>query len=153
MQYVELEDVGGRLSAGSHWKMRNAKDELMSPINGSNFYTAITIAAMEDTGCYKGNYSNAENMVWGKNAGCVLFDKKCVIDGVPQVPEMFCVVNTTYKSEFMCASDRMGIGRCLIIKKLVCQHISSTSPIQKSLVLRIRWITAHSYYHFLTLCA
>ncbi|CCW72232.1 unnamed protein product [Phytomonas sp. Hart1] len=116
MQYVELEDMGGTGAVGSHWKMRNAKDELMSPINGTSFYTTFTIAAMEDTGYYKGNYSNAESMSWGKNAGCLLFDKKCVIDGVSQVPEMFCVVNTTNKSELKCASDRMGIGCCLITK-------------------------------------
>ncbi|CCW71261.1 unnamed protein product [Phytomonas sp. Hart1] len=109
MQYVELEDVGG-MSAGSHWKMRNAKDELMAPVNGSNFYTAITIAAMEDTGYYKGNYRNAENMVWGKNAACLLFDKNCVRNGVSQVPEMFCDSISHSKSELKCTSDRMGIG-------------------------------------------
>ncbi|CCW72228.1 unnamed protein product [Phytomonas sp. Hart1] len=111
MQYVELEDMGG---AGSHWKMRNAKDDLMSPKKGGFFYTAITIAAMEDTGYYKGNYRNAESMAWGKNAGCVLFDKNCVIDGVSQVPEMFCDSKTVSISELKCTSDRMGIGDCAI---------------------------------------
>ncbi|CCW72240.1 unnamed protein product [Phytomonas sp. Hart1] len=114
MQYVELEDAGGSRSAGSHWKMRNTKDELMAPINGSSFYTAFTIAAMEDTGYYKGNYSNAESMSWGKNAGCLLFDTKCVINGVSQMPEMFCDSKIRLKSEYRCTSERMGIGNCLI---------------------------------------
>ncbi|CCW72211.1 unnamed protein product [Phytomonas sp. Hart1] len=122
MQYMELEDSGGGVSAGSHWKMRNAKDDLMSPTDSASFYTAITIAAMEDTGYYKGNYSNAEDMSWGKNAGCVLFDEKCVIDGVSQMPEMFCDSKTASNSEFKCSSDRMGIGDCMII------HHSSLAP-------------------------
>ncbi|CCW72151.1 unnamed protein product [Phytomonas sp. Hart1] len=114
MQYVELEDVGGAVTMGSHWKMRNAKDELMAPAESAGFYTAITIAAMEDTGFYKGNYSNAESMAWGKNAGCALFDKNCVIDGVSQMPEMFCEGDITSESDLRCSSDRMGIGNCLI---------------------------------------
>ncbi|CCW71652.1 unnamed protein product [Phytomonas sp. Hart1] len=112
MQYVELEDTGGAVTIGSHWKTRNAKDDLMAPALTAGFYTAITIAAMEDTGYYKGNYRNAESMAWGKNAGCVLFDKKCLIDGVSQVPEMFCDSKTDLISELKCTSDRMGMGDC-----------------------------------------
>ncbi|CCW69206.1 unnamed protein product [Phytomonas sp. Hart1] len=114
MQYVELDDLGSTGAASSHWKMRNAKDDLMAFIDSAGFYTAITIAAMEDTGYYKGNYRNAESMAWGKNAGCVLFDKKCVIDGVSQVPEMFCEGKIASISEYRCTSDRMGIGDCLM---------------------------------------
>ncbi|CCW72275.1 unnamed protein product [Phytomonas sp. Hart1] len=114
MQHVELEDMGGTKTVGSHWKMRNAKDDLMSPSFSAGFYTAITIAAMEDTGYYKGNYRNAESMAWGRNAGCVLFDKKCVIDGVSQVPEMFCDGVISLISDYRCTSDRLGIGDCAI---------------------------------------
>ncbi|CCW72274.1 unnamed protein product [Phytomonas sp. Hart1] len=114
MRYVELDDMGGTGTVGSHWKMRNAKDELMAPSDSAGFYTAITIAAMEDTGYYKGNYRNAESMAWGKNAGCVLFDKNCVIDGVSQVPEMFCDDKYYSISDYKCTSDRMGIGDCAI---------------------------------------
>ncbi|CCW71256.1 unnamed protein product [Phytomonas sp. Hart1] len=114
MQYMELEDDGGLGAVSSHWKMRNAKDELMAPADSACFYTAITIAAMEDTGYYKGNYRNAESMVWGKNAGCGLFDEKCVINGVSQVPEMFCDSKMNSYSEFKCSSNRLGIGNCTI---------------------------------------
>ncbi|CCW71255.1 unnamed protein product [Phytomonas sp. Hart1] len=112
MQYMELEDDGGLGAISSHWKMRNAKDELMAPTDSANFYTAITIAAMEDTGYYKGNYRNVQSMVWGKNAGCMLFDEKCVINGVSQMPEMFCDRKTASISEFKCSSNRLGIGNC-----------------------------------------
>ncbi|CCW61441.1 unnamed protein product [Phytomonas sp. EM1] len=112
MKYVEMEDAGGSRSVNSHWKMRNAKDELMSPASYAGFYTAITIAAMEDTGYYKGNYSNAESMAWGKNAGCGLFNEKCVIDGVSQIPGMFCDTKNMVINEFSCTSNRLGIGNC-----------------------------------------
>ncbi|CCW69087.1 unnamed protein product [Phytomonas sp. Hart1] len=114
MQFMELEDMGDDGSVDSHWKMRNAKDELMAPASIAGFYTAITIAAMEDTGYYKGNYGNAESMVWGKNAGCVLFDENCVINGVSQVPEMFCDRKIASNSKYKCTSDRMGIGNCMM---------------------------------------
>ncbi|CCW71257.1 unnamed protein product [Phytomonas sp. Hart1] len=114
MLNAELDDKGGTGSVSSHWNMRNAKDDLMSPTDSASFYTAITIAAMEDTGYYKGNYRNAESMAWGKNAGCVLFDKKCVINGVSQVPEMFCERKMNSNSEYKCTSDRMAIGNCAI---------------------------------------
>ncbi|CCW69086.1 unnamed protein product [Phytomonas sp. Hart1] len=114
MPYVELEETGSTSVVNSHWKMRSAKDDLMSAFNSAGFYTAITIAAMEDTGYYKGNYGNAESMAWGKNAGCVLFDENCVINGVSQVPAMFCDRKIPSISEFKCTSDRMGIGDCMM---------------------------------------
>ncbi|CCW61212.1 unnamed protein product [Phytomonas sp. EM1] len=123
MTHMELEDTGGSVSVGSHWKMRNAKDELMSPVIYAGFYTAMTIAAMEDTGYYKGNYSNAESMAWGKNAGCVLFNEKCVINGVSQVPEMFCVTETRTKSEYKCTSNRLDVGYCDLSDNMT--HLSS----------------------------
>ncbi|CCW69085.1 unnamed protein product [Phytomonas sp. Hart1] len=62
----------------------------------------------------KRNYRNAESMVWGKNAGCVLFDENCVINGVSQVPAMFCDRKIPSNSKYKCTSDRMGIGDCLM---------------------------------------
>jgi len=57
---MELEHWGSSAVADSHWSYRNAPDELMSSYTGALRYTALTIAAMEDTGFYKGNYDNAE---------------------------------------------------------------------------------------------
>lgn len=111
MQYVELEDQGGSGSASSHWKMRNAKDELMAAASSAGIYTAMTIAVMEDLGFYKGNHDKAETMTWGKNTGCKLFDDQCVINGVSQFPSLFCDSET---SSYVCPSDRAGLGHCRI---------------------------------------
>ncbi|RNC48187.1 GP63 group I member a protein [Trypanosoma cruzi] len=106
---MELEDEGGERTASSHWKRRNAKDELMAGIPGIGYYTALTMAAFEDTGFYKANWGKEEPMSWGNNSGCALLTEKCVINGVTQYPEMFCTVNSSLLS---CTSDRLALGYC-----------------------------------------
>ncbi|EKF33604.1 surface protease GP63, putative,metallopeptidase, putative [Trypanosoma cruzi marinkellei] len=106
---MELEDEGGSETALSHWKRRNAKDELMAGIAGIGYYTALTMAAFEDTGFYKANWGMEEPMSWGNNSGCALLTEKCVINGVTQYPEMFCTTESSLRS---CTSDRLGLGRC-----------------------------------------
>ncbi|KAK7199349.1 major surface protease gp63 [Novymonas esmeraldas] len=111
--FLELEDMGGEGTKLSHWKRRSMKDDLMAGTPVAGIYSAITIAAMEDTGFYKGNYSMAEPMMYGRNAGCGLLREKCVVNGVSQFPEMFCgYANAT---NLVCASDRLGVGDCNIV--------------------------------------
>ncbi|KAK7199251.1 major surface protease gp63 [Novymonas esmeraldas] len=107
--FMELEDAGESGTVYSHWKRRSAKDELMAGISGAGAYSALTIAAMEDMGYYRGNYSMAEPMMYGQSAGCSLTTDKCVVDGVSQFPEMFCSSSST---TMVCTSDRLGIGYC-----------------------------------------
>ncbi|KAK7199348.1 major surface protease gp63 [Novymonas esmeraldas] len=111
--FLELEDMGGRGTALSHWKRRSMRDDLMAPSNGAGIYSAITIAAMEDMGFYKGNYSMAEPMMYGRNAGCGLVREKCVVNGVSQFPEMFC--GSAKRNKLVCASDRLGVGDCNLV--------------------------------------
>ncbi|KAF8291252.1 putative surface protease GP63 [Trypanosoma cruzi] len=108
---MELEDEGGERTASSHWKRRNAKDELMAGIPGIGYYTALTMAAFEDTGFYMANWGKEEPMSWGNNSGCALLTEKCVVNGVTQYPEMFCTVKSSLLS---CTSDRLALGRCTI---------------------------------------
>ncbi|ESL05425.1 leishmanolysin [Trypanosoma rangeli SC58] len=86
---MELEDEGGDLTAWSHWKRRNAKDELMAAINSAGYYTALTMAAFADLGFYRVQWDMAERMPWGSNSGCELLTQKCLTKGVTQYPEMF----------------------------------------------------------------
>ncbi|PWV18491.1 putative surface protease GP63 [Trypanosoma cruzi] len=108
---MELEDEGGSGTATSHWKRRNAKDELMAGVSGIGYYTALTMAALEDTGFYRANWGKEEPMSWGNNSGCALLTEKCVVNGVTQYPEMFCTVKS---SLLQCTSDRLGLGHCTI---------------------------------------
>ncbi|KAK7201561.1 major surface protease gp63 [Novymonas esmeraldas] len=111
--FLELEDMGGESTVLSHWKRRSMKDDLMASSNGAGIYSAITIAAMEDMGFYKGNYSMAEPMMYGRNAGCGLVQDKCVVNGTSQFPSMFC--GSANATNLVCASDRLGVGDCNII--------------------------------------
>ncbi|EKF26783.1 surface protease GP63, putative,metallopeptidase, putative [Trypanosoma cruzi marinkellei] len=109
---MELEDGGAEGTSSSHWKRRNAKDELMAGISGVGYYTALTMAAFEDTGFYKANWGKEEPMSWGNNSGCALLTEKCAINGVTQYPEMFCTAETDV---FLCTSDRLALGHCTIL--------------------------------------
>ncbi|KAK7194442.1 major surface protease gp63 [Novymonas esmeraldas] len=111
--FLELEDMGGRGTALSHWKSRSMKDDLMAGTTVAGIYSAITIAAMEDTGFYKGNYSMAEPMMYGRNAGCGLLTEKCVVSGVSQFPTMFC--GSVNRTKLVCASDRLSVGVCNLV--------------------------------------
>ncbi|KAK7199184.1 major surface protease gp63 [Novymonas esmeraldas] len=111
--FLELEDMGGEGTKLSHWKRRSMKDDLMAGITVAGIYSAMTIAAMEDTGFYKGNYSMAEPMMYGRNAGCGLVQDKCVVKGVSQFPAMFC--GSANRTNLVCASDRLSVGFCYLV--------------------------------------
>ncbi|GET86514.1 GP63, leishmanolysin [Leishmania tarentolae] len=111
LEYMELEDQGGEGSAGSHIKMRNAQDELMAPAAAGGYYTALTMAIFQDLGFYQADFSKAEAMPWGKDAGCAFFTRKCMEKGVTKWPAMFC---NDAQSIMRCPSNRLSIGTCSI---------------------------------------
>ncbi|KAK7199472.1 major surface protease gp63 [Novymonas esmeraldas] len=111
--FLELEDMGGEGTKLSHWKQRSMKDDLMVGTTVAGIYSAITIAAMEDTGFYKGNYAMAEPMMYGRNAGCELLTDECVVNGVSQFPAMFC--GSANRDKLVCTSDRLSVGDCNIV--------------------------------------
>ncbi|RNE97513.1 surface protease GP63, partial [Trypanosoma rangeli] len=98
----------------SHWDRRRAKNELMGPTvaTGADFYTALTMAAFEDMGFYKANFSMAEPMRCGKNAGCEFVnEKQCGPDDHTKFPAMFCQKNYSGTMSY-CTSDRVALGQC-----------------------------------------
>lgn len=84
---VELEDQTG--SATSHWKQRNLRDDMMAGVLGAGKYSALTLAAFEDMGYYKADFSKAEPMVWGYKMGEAMLTEKCIVNGEAQNP-FFC---------------------------------------------------------------
>ncbi|ORC83447.1 surface protease GP63 [Trypanosoma theileri] len=99
-----------------HWERRIAKDELMSTytpdldVTGA-YYTSLTLAVFDSMPFYKASFDMAENMSWGKDAGCDFLkggdEKKDEI--IQKHNEMFCK-----RSELIleCTSDRFALGRC-----------------------------------------
>ncbi|RNE97382.1 putative surface protease GP63 [Trypanosoma conorhini] len=106
---MELEDEGGEGTAQSHWERRNAKDELMAGVAGVGYYTALTMAAFEDTGFYRANWGMEEPMAWGNSTGCEFLQEACVQDGSTRYPDMFC---TGVSTHFRCTSDHLALGVC-----------------------------------------
>ncbi|EKF27301.1 surface protease GP63, putative, partial [Trypanosoma cruzi marinkellei] len=111
LEGMELEDEGGEGIEMSHWKKRSAVDELMSSDEGIGYYSVLTLAAFEDMGVYKANYSMAEILWWGNNSGCGLLEKKCLTEGITDYPDLFCnkFPDDTYK---LCTYDRLSLGSC-----------------------------------------
>ncbi|TPP51607.1 Leishmanolysin family protein [Leishmania donovani] len=109
LEYLEMEDQGGAGSAGSHIKMRNAQDELMAPASDAGYYSALTMAIFQDLGFYQADFSKAEEMPWGRNAGCAFLSEKCMEDGITKWPAMFCNENEV---TMRCHTGRLSLGVC-----------------------------------------
>ncbi|KAK7196992.1 leishmanolysin, GP63 [Novymonas esmeraldas] len=111
-EYLELEDLGALGAAGSHVKMRNARDDLMASGRGAGYYTALTLAVLQDLGFYQADFSKAEEMPWGHNAGCDFLTSKCMENNITRWPNMFC---NTPNTTLSCPSDRVSLATCSIV--------------------------------------
>ncbi|KEG07421.1 putative surface protease GP63 [Trypanosoma grayi] len=115
---MELEDESyGAYKSHSHWERRNAKDELMAPIVGAGYYTALTMSVFEDMGFFRANWGMEEPMSWGSGAGCYFLTHKCVEGGATKYPNMFCT-ETTNANAWSCTSDRTSMGWCGTTKEV-----------------------------------
>eukprot|EP00434_Breviolum_minutum_P014530 symbB.v1.2.012814.t1/scaffold884.1/size313170/26 len=61
----------------THHETRVLRDDVMSYGDGLEAVSAVTLAALEDTGHYLANYSAAECMWWGKGRGCGFVLRRC----------------------------------------------------------------------------
>eukprot|EP01084_Bolivina_argentea_P107898 192867_1 len=77
---LPLENNGGDGSALSHWDEKYARTEIMTAQLSTSlmYFSDFTVALMEDSGWYYVNYYYSEPFYWGKNAGCELWNEKCV---------------------------------------------------------------------------
>lgn len=92
MRYFGCDDGGGgdvpeevvglplmgrpELGRASHWETRILRDDVMS-YGGRSAVSSITLAAMEDLGHYRANYSAADCISWGRSAGCGFVTSRC----------------------------------------------------------------------------
>ncbi|KAL5497157.1 hypothetical protein EMCRGX_G013581 [Ephydatia muelleri] len=68
---LELENGGGSGTEMSHWEARILGNELMTSTQAFNLkLSEMTLALLQDTGWYQVDFSKAEPLQWGKNAGC-----------------------------------------------------------------------------------
>ena len=103
----------------SHWEQRNFMNELMAPIATHNTITsALTLAALEDSGWYRANYSHVGTLRWGSNKGCQFLSEPCIHAGGNALSDEFCTTGQDLStgawpdSSVGCTSDYMAKGYC-----------------------------------------
>ncbi|ORC91499.1 surface protease GP63 [Trypanosoma theileri] len=95
-----------------HWKRHYAKDELMGTYldrPSGMYYTNLTLAVFDSMPFYEADFSRAETMSWGRNAGCGFLHGKCIEDDYPKFPDMFC---SKISDDLHCTTDRTALGKC-----------------------------------------
>ncbi|KAK7199479.1 Leishmanolysin [Novymonas esmeraldas] len=88
--YLKLDSLGGTSTKSSPELHLSAKDKLTAGSDGAGVYSALTIAAMEDLGYYRGSYSMAEPIRDGNDPVGELATEKHTVNGVSLLPEVFC---------------------------------------------------------------
>ncbi|KAL5460017.1 hypothetical protein EMCRGX_G033427 [Ephydatia muelleri] len=122
---LELENGGGSGSELSHWEARLLGNELMTGSRANSArLSAITLALLQDTGWYQVDFSKAEPLQWGKNAGCQFLLGSCggyiknkLASGGSTEP--FCTTITDYSQPLKlgCTPDRDAVGFCNMVKQ------------------------------------
>jgi hypothetical protein len=111
LEGIELENQGGDGSAGSHWEARvMLGDFMIAETYPENIISEISLALMEDSGWYKVNYYTGGLFRYGKNEGCDIHTKKCIVDNKSSYPNIFC---TTPEVQ-MCFASHLSRGYCLM---------------------------------------
>ena len=79
---IELENIGGKGTTGSHWEARILLGDIMNGViyTEEQDISEFTLALLEDLGYYKANYYTGGLMRYGKNKGCSFLIDKCVND-------------------------------------------------------------------------
>lgn len=114
---LEMETQGGSGTAYSHWNSRIAFNDLMNPqaVFTDFVYSEFTLAAFEDSGWYKPDYSYAQTVNFGYKEGCDFHEKKCIVNDEP-ISRMFC--NDT-QAKSLCTHDYLSRGNCYLIENSV----------------------------------
>ena len=84
-------------------------NEIMAAVASgtSGIRSAITLAALEDSGWYRANYSVAEPLLWGRGEGCTYITEPCV-GGPSGTLHGMC----TTAGETGCTADYRARGSC-----------------------------------------
>lgn len=87
---------------GTHWDERYFYSETLSAYYApeANYFSALTLALLEDSGWYRANYTNTQTSPFGHGAGCDFVEKECIErnDDLPMGGEL-----PQYSKGFFCA--------------------------------------------------
>ncbi|XP_065839196.1 leishmanolysin-like peptidase isoform X2 [Oscarella lobularis] len=114
---VELENQGSAQTAFSHWEKRLLENEAMTGTFTQNpVFSEITFALLEDSGWYKPDYSKADRLNWGKNAGCSFTTQSCGSPINSNNPAPFCTALKQQPFQLRCTVDRLAVALCNMVK-------------------------------------
>jgi len=119
---AELEDQGGDGTALTHWEKRLFQNEAMTGTVHTDdpIYSRITLAMLEDSGWYIPDYSKAQDLSWGRGAGCAFATKSCkelmeiAEDADESTP--FCNTLMGNAERTYCTADSKSVGSCNLVK-------------------------------------
>lgn len=75
---VYLENEDGNQPAGSHFEKIFFGNEIMTgQTTGNPVWSKFTLTLMEDSGWYKVDYTQAQELDWGKGKGCDFYQYFC----------------------------------------------------------------------------
>ena len=110
---LENQPTGGAGACfGSHWEQRLFMNELMAPVDSHvAIKSALTLAALEDSGWFRANYSVAEPLLWGRGKGCSYVTSPCVSGGGTAALDGMC----TSAGATGCTADYRARGYCNLV--------------------------------------
>lgn len=111
-------------SEGSHWRQANVNHELMQPASAEDSQrkriSAFTLNFLEDTGWYVADKSAAQELEWGRGAGCAFVLDGCSswVSNNKGKQSYYCSESQAGKD--VCTHDSRGIGMCSLIPGTSC---------------------------------
>ena len=109
MRGMPVENEGEAGSKGSHWEKFLLGNEMMVSDTVANpIVSEFSLRLFEDSGWYQINYSMAEPIFWGRNAGCSILDGNCAMHGKKCITkgEEGCFYDYTFQAT--CSSDQFS---------------------------------------------
>lgn len=101
LEGMELEDHGDDGTVFNHWDMRVLINDVMSTeIVNDAIFSNLTLALLVDTGWYTVNYTMGQSPMFGTDAGCDFFSKKCLENNESQFSKYFCDTDSTSVCDF-----------------------------------------------------
>ncbi|XP_041057542.1 leishmanolysin-like peptidase isoform X1 [Carcharodon carcharias] len=122
LEGMELENQGGMGTELNHWEKRLLENEAMTGSHTQNrVFSRLTLAALEDTGWYKANYSMAERLEWGEGMGCDFVTKSCKfwIDRQRKMNKSvtpYCDTQRASPLQLTCRQDQKAVAVCNLEK-------------------------------------
>jgi leishmanolysin len=75
-------------------------------------YSELTFALMEDSGWYEVDWSWAEPMNWGADAGCNFIEQKCVVSDSPNFGVFCNLLEPANAKTQLCDYNHLHVGYC-----------------------------------------